>query len=420
MRILIFGHTAFYNTKLSIEETSKGGGWMDTLILELQNHKEIHLGLADGCATIDYKGKMLRKDCQHGMEYYHWPYHTKKLKDKILDFIHYKDASRDEKIWPYYLNIYKQVINDFRPDVIHIFGSEVYLQLAAISAKGYSAILHAQGLLSVYKYLLLPPGFSRWNYILKDGIRMSYANFQDLVSWERGAYREKAILRSISHVLGRTEWDKNMLELLAPQAKYHYGGELLRPIFYETSHRIIPDKPVIMTTLSSPLYKGYDLILKVADILKNHLNIDFEWKVYGGPNAKFIERHLGIDHNKVNVKICGRVTAEQIKETICSSTVYFQSSYIENSPNSLAEAQICGLPVVASNVGGTSSMVEHGKTGFLYIVTDPYSAAYYIQKLCNSRELNISMGENAMKEARRRHNVNNIVNELIDCYKEIM
>ena len=64
MRILIFGHTAFYNTKLSIEETSKGGGWMDTLILELQNHKEIHLGLADGCATIDYKGKMLRKDCK--------------------------------------------------------------------------------------------------------------------------------------------------------------------------------------------------------------------------------------------------------------------------------------------------------------------------------------------------------------------
>ena len=44
----------------------------------------------------------------------------------------------------------------------------------------------------------------------------------------------------------------------------------------------------------------------------------------------------------------------------------FHSSYIENSPNSVGEAQMVGVPVVASRVGGTDSMVEHGKTGFMY------------------------------------------------------
>lgn len=420
MRILIFGHTAFYNKEITIQQMSNGGGWMDSLIMKLHKLSTIQLGLADGSDNINYVGKKWEKECQHNIEYYHWPYHKKRIKEKISDLIHYNDVSRDKIVWPYYLDIYKQVIEDFKPDVIHVFGSEVYLQLAAIAAKGYPLVLHAQGLLSLYVYILCVPGISKRDYILKDGICKVFKNFQELVAWNRGAYREKAILSSVPHVIGRTTWDKQALEILAPQAKYHYGGELLRPIFYESIDRIYPATPIIITTLSSPLYKGYDLILKIADILKYQLHLDFTWKVFGGPNAKFFENKVGICHNDVNVEICGRVSAEEIKRTMCNATVYVQSSYIENSPNSLAEAQICGLPVVATNVGGTSSMLEDGVSGLLFPATDPYMGAYCIKELITNRERNIEMGKYAKEIAYKRHDPDNIVASLIQTYKEII
>lgn len=419
MRLLIFGHTAFYNSEVNVKNMKNGGGWMESLVAELYNTSDIEMGLCDGSNLIDYCDKSWKKEIQHDITYYHWPYHKKSFKQKISDLIHYKDAAADEAVWPYYLNIYKDIITDFKPDVIHVFGTEVYLQLAAIAGKKVPLVLHIQGLLSLYIYILLPPGMSRWNYIMKDGLRKCFANFQELAAWKRACHREKAILSSVSHVLGRTEWDRHAAEMLAPQAKYHYCGEMLRPNFYEKRERQIPKMPIIMTTLSSPLYKGYDIILKIADILKNQYKIDFEWKVYGGPNAAFTEKHIGIKHEDVNVSLCGRVSAEQLQESLLTTTVYVQSSYVENSPNSLAEAEISGIPVVATNVGGTSSMVEHNETGFLFPPTDPYTGAYYIMKIIYDKELNKTMGGKAGNIALERHDRKKIIDNLLNIYREI-
>lgn len=79
-----------------------------------------------------------------------------------------------------------------------------------------------------------------------------------------------------------------------------------------------------------------------------------------------------------------------------------------------------GIPVVASRVGGTDSMVEHGKTGFLYPVTDPYMAAYYIKRLIDNQEENIAMGKAARKVALVRHDKTKIVQELLTTYRQII
>ena len=78
-----------------------------------------------------------------------------------------------------------------------------------------------------------------------------------------------------------------------------------------------------------------------------------------------------------------------------------------------------GVPVVASRVGGTDSMVEHGKTGFLYPVTDPYIAAYYIKRLIDNKEGNMAIGKKAREFALVRHDKKQIVKELLDVYEQI-
>lgn len=252
------------------------------------------------------------------------------------------------------------------------------------------------------------------------GLRGKYNNFQYLAYWQRSAYREKAVLKAVPHVIGRTDWDKQAIAVLNPNAKYHYGGEILRDVFYENKERTIPSKITISSTISFPTYKGYDVILKVANILKNELHLDFVWNVYGNINPDFIEKQVGLRHEGVDVRLCGVASPTQLRDALLESTMYFHPSYTENSPNSVCEAQILGVPVVASRVGGTDSLVEHGKTGFLYPVTDPYIAAYYIMYLVDNPDVNIAIGKAAKQVATARHDKKKIVNELMETYQEMI
>ena len=45
------------------------------------------------------------------------------------------------------------------------------------------------------------------------------------------------------------------------------------------------------------------------------------------------------------------IDSEQVAQELSSSRVYIHPAIIDNSPNSLCEAQIVGCPVIAANVG---------------------------------------------------------------------
>lgn len=392
-----------------------GGGWVASVQKELMKTNDITLAIAF-C-----KDGEPQKVIQNGVTYYPVPNHTKSKKDKIIDLWKINDVTRDEILWPYYEEKFRNIIEDFKPDVIHIFGSELYQNLAALVTDGIPTILHIQGILSECIFNLLPPSVSKWQYYMSGkGLKGKYHNYQYLAYWHRSVHREKAILKAVPHVIGRTDWDRQALAVLNPKAEYHYGGEILRDVFYEDKKRVLPSKVVISTTISAPLYKGYDVILKVANILKNEIGMDFEWNVYGNVQPEFMEKHTGLKHENLNVNLKGVATAEQLRDALVNSTLYFHSSYIENSPNSVGEAQLVGIPVVASRVGGTDSMVEHGKTGFLYPVTDPYMAAYYIKRLVENQEENISMGKAAREVALVRHDKQAIVEGLLKIYDDIV
>ncbi len=415
MRILWITATAGnYQSPHSCGGGYNGGGWISSMQNELAKCDDIKLGIA-----FCRNGEPAKVE-QDGVVYYPIPHHTKSKKDKILDLFKLNDATRDEVLWPYYEHKFIEVIEDFKPDVIHIFGSELYHGLAARVAGNIPMVLHIQGLLSLSIYILLPPGFSRREYIMSGkGLKGKFHHLQYLAYWKRSVYREKAILNAVPYVIGRTDWDRQAMVVLNPKAKYYYGGEILRDVFYEARKRQFPNVPTITTTISFPTYKGYDVILKVAYILKNELHLKFQWNVYGNINPEFIEKHLGLRHQDLNINLCGVASAETLCDALLSSTMYFHSSYIENSPNSVGEAQMVGVPVVASRVGGTDSMVEHGKTGFLYPVTDPYMAAYYIKRLIDNKEENMAIGKKAREIALVRHDKKQIVKELLDVYEQI-
>jgi glycosyltransferase involved in cell wall biosynthesis len=70
------------------------------------------------------------------------------------------------------------------------------------------------------------------------------------------------------------------------------------------------------------------------------------------------------------------------------------TSFNEGTPLSLIEAQLCGKPVVASNVGGVKDTLINGESGFLI---DDHSLQKFsdaIVLLAHDKELRNKMGEN--------------------------
>jgi glycosyltransferase involved in cell wall biosynthesis len=413
MRVLWFSnHTDFIPSKDS-HPGYNNGGWIASLFQKLKRREDVDMGI---CFIRD--GQTFKAE-QEGVTYYPVPNHQKRWKDKWIDLFKYKHPKRDRILWPHYEEHFKKVIDDFKPDVIEIFGSEVYLGLATFVAP-CPVVLHVQGLLSLYIYTWLPPGVSLRSYLLQDWKpKRIFQRFQLYVYWQRSCYREQEVLRHIKHVIGRTHWDKMATEILNPERVYHYGGEILRPVFYEAHERVIPNRLTIVTTSSSPMYKGFDYILQTANVLKNVMHCEFDWLVFGNVDPSFAEKFTHLKHDELNIKLMGVASAEELARSIINATVYFQPSYIENSPNSVCEAQILGVPVVATNVGGTASLIEDGKTGFLIPTNDPYTAASRIVQICNDEELNKTIGHQAKEIALKRHDRKTIVDELLNTYRAI-
>ena len=163
MKILWFTNTPCnYNSGNGIRGYN-GGGWLTSLEDELIKCDNISLGI---CFCQD--GQPFKVE-NNGVVYYPVPRHKKSTKDKILDIIRYKDPKRDEILWDHYKTVFKKAIDDFKPDVIHIFGSELYMGLATFVAP-CPVVLHIQGLLSLYIYIWFPSGVSKTSLELEENI----------------------------------------------------------------------------------------------------------------------------------------------------------------------------------------------------------------------------------------------------------
>lgn len=311
----------------------------------------------------------------------------------------------------------KEIVNDFKPDLIHIFGSEHLISLISEYTE-IPTVLHLQGILSAYRETWLPEGMSWFKFYT-----MQPRQIIDKIVLNRGIKRELRIFKSCQNYMGRTDWDYSISQLLSPNSNYFYCNETLRPIIYNSSkiwnyHN--RTKIIITSLISSPIYKGGDLVLRAANYLKNYTNFDFEWNIYGTNDISRFEKLTHIKANNVNVKACGIITAEKIVDIITDSDIYVHPSYIENSPNSVCEAQLLGVPVIATNVGGVSSLISNEKNGILVPANDPYYLAYKIKQIISNKNLAIKLGTNGRETALERHNPKQIVNELISIYQQII
>ena len=127
-------------------------------------------------------------------------------------------------------------------------------------------------------------------------------------------------------------------------------------------------------------------------------------------------KKLGLEQN---VSFLGVLNEEEMRDRFLKSHIFLSPSSIENSPNSVGEAMLLGMPVVSSDVGGVKNMLTHEKEGYVYQADAAYMMAYYIDKIFSDDELAVRLGENAHKHAMMTHDREKNFRTLMDIYKTI-
>ena len=386
-------------------------GWQDSLEAIVHKYGEIELGIAFQSRN-SHEIKVI-----DGIKYF-----PIKLKLNFVEKLKNKytwDVSK-EKL----LKQAVKVVEDFKPDVIQVFGSEWCWGQVAKYVK-VPVVVHIQGSIPPYYNARFPPSYSdecvtnkiRFNPKKRLGYWLQKKKY---LSWKN---QEEETLKIVSNFMGRTDWDRSLISVFNPKANYFYCGEALRKEFYDSVGKWKPinkKKLSLFSTGCSTFWKGPDMLLKTAQVLKN-MGVDFEWTVAGKINVKKdVETHEKIKFDDVNVHFLGFLNASDLKEHLLKSNIYVHTAYIENSPNSICEAQLLGMPVISTNVGGISSLVENGVDGILVPANDPYYMAAKIKMLWENVNLQQYLSRNAFEKSRDRHNEETIYDCLKLCYEVIM
>lgn len=405
MRILWFSPTPSLFT--SKRWGHNGGGWISSLQNIIQPDNNIDLGVA-----FEYAGNADNEMIDNVMYY---PISTSFGISEKLQSVkkHNKQINRS-----------LQIIDDFKPDIIQLFGSESWYGLLA-NHTTTPIVIHMQGSLPSYYNARYPVGMSVWNKILssKTTLKQKLFAFRIDSTFHKKALQEKEILKANLYFMGRTHWDKAIVQFYNPTANYFVCQEALRDSFTSASDKWQfkeRNKIKLVSVISGPLYKGVDVVLKTAKLLKENTSLDFEWNVCGTDKIGFFENTYKIKSKDVNVRMLGILGQEDLYKQLMDSTFYIHPSYIDNSPNSICEAQILGLPIIATNVGGVSSLITDHETGFLVPANDPLMIASIIVKYRDDNIVLQKISEAGVKVATYRHNPEKIKHELLAIYNQIV
>lgn len=127
-----------------------------------------------------------------------------------------------------------------------------------------------------------------------------------------------------------------------------------------------------------------------------------------GPQKALIEDYIKRNNLEDNIKLLGSLDSEEIRKLYLLSDISVVPSISVNGLQeatsiSAIEAMACGLPTIASNIGGLHQLIDHGRTGILVEEGNPKQIAAAIDKLKKDNLLFNNIKENCRKYIVRNH-----------------
>lgn len=398
-------------------DSSKTGGWMFALAEGLKTHNNLELII---CSVANIKAIVEKKI--DGIQYFVLP---SKLPTQYYD----------KKLSP----IWAKFINQITPDIVHIHGTENAHGLVLVdTCPNLIYVTSIQGIISECAKFYHQGISSKeifYNLTLRDIVRMDTI-WQAKRKFVKRGINELRFLKKINNVIGRTDWDYSLTQKINPLRNYHFCNENLRSEFYNSkkwNFEYIEPHTIFMSQGYYPLKGLHEVVKSISLVKKKYPKVKL--KIAGGDiiskktlkerlkfsgYGKFLTKLIKQYQLEDNIQFIGSLDTKGMIENYLKCQLFISASSIENSSNSIGEAQILGTPTIASFVGGNFNMISHESTGFLYRFEAAHMSAHFICKIFEDNILSNQISINSIKIAQERHDSSVNINKLLDIYKSLL
>lgn len=328
----------------------------------------------------------------------------------------------------------QKILDDFKPDLIHLHGTEY--------APGYEMIktgtkipilLTIQGIVSRIAdeyYGGLTKRERRECTTLKELLRLRSLRISKII-FSKNAKREKNVLRGVKYVTGRTDWDMVTMLNINPSLTYYRCNYNLPAPFYSAKKWNVNDMQRRTIYLSSSHYslKGLHVFVDALEIVKRKYP---DVKVYmpGGRARdgklittngymKFVLKKIKNKGLEENFHFIGGIPSDKVVKELQRANVCVVCSAMEGASATIRESSMIGTPSICSYRGGMTELITDGITGFAYDYPEYTMLALKIMKIFEDDELAKEFSKNSIEISERRHDrVKNVV-DTYEVYKDI-
>lgn len=178
----------------------------------------------------------------------------------------------------------------------------------------------------------------------------------------------------------------------------------------------------VLIVFAKPMYeynrKTAEILLEAISILGSEA--DVRVLLGDGEQRNIIERKIQALGLNSSVSFMPFVPITEIPKYIAASDIIvLPFSYAATTSRSLLEAMALGKPIVTTEVGEISKVVENGKDAIL-VKPNKQEISQAIKKLLDDRELALRLGKDARKKVEEKYSIDNIVESTISVYNEVI
>ena len=300
-----------------------------------------------------------------------------------------------------------RTIRSLRPDVVHTrnlgtLDMQFMATLCAVRGR-----VHGEHGWDVYDLHGKHPRYLRLRRLARRCVHRYIAMSRDLAQWLQGPVGVPA--GRITQIYSGVDAERFRQRTAADRAPWPEG-------FWS------PDSLVIGTVgrqeaVKNPLglVNGFRKVLDAVPALAPRLRLVL---VGGGPLFEEVGRQVTALGLAAQTWLPG--PRHDIPDILRHFDVFVLPSLNEGISNTILEAMACGLPVVASRVGGTPEIVREGETGFTYSSQDETELTLRLRTYVEDSALRERHGRRARAVVEQHHSLDSMVRNYLDVYDSVL
>jgi glycosyltransferase involved in cell wall biosynthesis len=293
---------------------------------------------------------------------------------------------------------FHQKLRALNPDLVHTHGTEDIYSYAGVSSP-FPTLVSIQGIIS--------------KLVLQNG-----SNTLRNRLWQ---HLERYTVRKGKYFIAKTAFAARFIRSQNEKGViFHIANPVFEPLF--SVNRCPAAVPVILFIGSLRREKGIEDLIEAMGCLRNH-SLDWTVRAIGPVKTDYLcslrarIEALGMTER---FQFIGFKEPAELVQEYSQAAMLVLPSYMETSPNVVAEAMVAGVPVVATQVGGIPDMVTDGQTGLLTQVGNTEALAAKIQELLLNQTLAAEIAFAARQQARKKYLPQRIAQQVYAAYQTIL